>query len=118
MPIMVNATYFFNTADSKIKPYIDGGLGLFNSKIKGDSEERLWDSRTGVYYWIDSASGYDSANSVGFRFSGGIECQVSPMVSINGDLRYQILSIDFGDDYSEDFDANGLIIGAGVNLLF
>ena len=116
IPIMFNVTYFFDTADSKMKPYIEGGLGLFNAKVEWDEEGRIWDSWYGVYDTY-SLSTSDSAQPIGLRLGGGIEFEISPRVSINGDLRYQILSIDF--DYSyDDFDVDGLIIGAGINLLF
>ena len=107
IPILVNAEYFFSLDNDKLKPYVGLSLGLFNSTAEAEME------MFGV-----SASTDESASPIGFRLGGGVEYQVSPKVSLSGNLKYQILSIDFEDVSDEECDANGLIIGAGINLIF
>ena len=107
IPILVNAEYFFNLDNDKLKPYVGLSLGLFSSTAKAEME------MFGI-----SASMDESASPIGFRLGGGVEYQVSPKVSLTGNLKYQILSIDCEDVSNEECDADGLIIGAGINLLF
>ena len=106
IPILVNADYFFTLDNEKLKPYVGLGLGLFNSTVKLD--------------W-GTDSNDESISPFGFRLGGGVEYQVSPKISISGNLKYQILSLDFEEntpDPDEEGDANGLIVGAGVSLIF
>ncbi len=107
IPILVNAEYFFSLDNDKLKPYVGLSLGLF--KCTAEAEMEIF----GV-----SSSEDESASPIGFRLGGGVEYQVSPKVSLTGNLKYQILSIDFEDVSNEECDADGLIIGAGINLLF
>ena len=106
MPILVNAEYFFAPADAKIRPFVGVGLGMANATLKSELE-----------IFGASASAEETASPFCCRLGGGVEYKVNPTISITGNLKYQILNIDFGDAY-EECDANGLIIGAGVNMLF
>lgn len=116
IPILFNATYFLGASDSDVRPYLGASLGLFSSKVEWEYEEITFDPVTWEMI-TNTVSESKSASPIGFRLGGGVEYQVSSKVSLTGDLKYQILSIDF-EDSDEDCDANGLIIGAGINLLF
>ncbi len=110
MPILVTAEYFFAPADAKVRPFAGVGLGMANATIEEEVE----------IFGI-TASAEESASPFCCRLGGGVEYKVNPTISITGNLKYQILNIDFGVDTlfgGEECDANGLIIGAGVNMLF
>ena len=103
IPILVNAEYFFSLDNDKLKPYVGLSLGLFNCTAEAE---------------MGGYSTDESDSPIGFRLGGGVEYQVSPKVSLSGNLKYQILSVSFDDFDDEEGDLNGLIIGAGINLIF
>ncbi len=114
IPILFNAEYLFSVFKDKLRPFIGIEWGLFDARFKGEAELIVWD---GFTYIVSNPSYSENAVSFGGRLAGGIEYPVSRNITINANVKYQILNIDF-DYYLEPFDARGLMIGAGLSMLF
>jgi hypothetical protein len=66
----VNAVYAFQTSpDSKIRPYLIGGVGLYNAKVTGD--DVIGDPESETDFGINAGAGFDfTAGAVGLFVEG------------------------------------------------
>lgn len=102
MPLTVGVVYNLPVQGTAgVTPYIGGGLGNYSCEITAD---------------CSGISANESTSAIGFYILGGVDCPVSPTVSINAEAKFA--SAKSSDSYWDDMKLGGLTIGGGVAISF
>jgi len=89
---------FMIPMEGKARPYLAGGLGIYNTKFKIEDSELI--------------DGEDSSSDFGFNLGGGINWMVSPMYQVGIGAAYHSIQGDEEEGGNLDFYT------VGINLLW
>lgn len=87
---------------------LSGGLGYYFGEMEVTAEATANEI-------TETETESEDFSGIGFKFDIAIEQEVADNFNVNGDIGYRILDLENGDD---DFNANGLELGAGVSYSF
>ena len=87
---------------------LSGGLGYYFGEMEVTAEATANEI-------TETETESEDFSGIGFKFDIAIEQEVADNFNVNGDIGYRILDLENGDD---DFNANGLELGAGISYSF
>jgi len=120
-PIILSLIYSFSPGAS-LSPYVGVGLGLFSTKLTGESRYVEYDE-DGVLVDAYSDKGSYTDSPIGFLILAGVRKDMTKNLILRGEVRYVSAKATFTDEtvspaWSVDCDLGGFMGSVGVEYKF
>jgi hypothetical protein len=95
---IIPAARFTFGRSQAVRPYVDAGIGLYYASWSYTASETYYDPYTYPYYFTGQAEYDDSEVGLMLRLAAGLTFQVSPGLSLGGEIGVTPYLGDYADD--------------------